>query len=366
MLKIDYNNSLINITASLLRHYNCFIDYKTYKPLDQFLAKDYNHIILILLDGLGFNILNENKQETKAFHRNLKTKLHSVFPPTTVAATNALLSGKPPFVSGYVGWMQYSKFEDCNVVVFKNEDYDNPKNILKSNLKEEHLSYKSFVQKIKEKNKDIHVEELYPSFHKKGYETFDDQLNRLLMITKKEKSFSYCYFDDPDLTIHTSGINGSKTKETLSSLNNSYERFLNEINDDVLVIITADHGLLDVDYIDLYKYNDIVETFKRRPSLEARTTTFFIKEGLENNFKILFNKYFGASFKLLTKKELYNSELLGYGVKHKLLDSFIGDFIAISTTNKAFKLKEGNFFKAHHAGLTKEEIEVPLIINKEE
>ena len=51
-------------------------------------------------------------------------------------------------------------------------------------------------------------------------------------------------------------------------------------------------------------------------------------------------------------------------MKHQYLDSFIGDYIAISTSNKMIQLKKGEPFKAHHAGLTKEELEVPIIINK--
>ena len=64
----------------------------------------------------------------------------------------------------------------------------------------------------------------------------------------------------------------------------------------------------------------------------------------------------------LTKKELYDSGLLGYGTKHPLLDDFIGDFLAISTSDKMFNFKGHSLFKGHHAGLTKDEMQVPLII----
>lgn len=364
MIKIDYKNSLINLTASLLNHYNCFPEYKTLHNIDEYLKRDYNHVILIVLDGLGVNIINNNLTEEQLLRQNIKQTISSVFPPTTVAATNAILSGKPPFASGYVGWAQYNKYEDAHVIVFKNEDYYNHKNILSTNLKEEMLSYENMLEKIKHKNNDLHVELLFPSFHEKGYETFDDQLNRLLMITKKKKSFSYCYFDEPDITVHKSGISGTRTKRIVNKLNESYERFLKEISDDVLVILTADHGLIDVEPVELYKFNDLKNTFRKKPSLESRALTFFIKEEEKDLFEELFDKYFQPGFLLLTKEELYETELLGYGVKHQYLDSFIGDYVAISTSNKMIQLKKGKPFKAHHAGLTKEELEVPIIVNK--
>lgn len=362
--KIDYKNSLINLTASLLNYYNVFPEYKTLHNVDEYLKSDYNHVILIVLDGLGINIIKKNLTKEQLLRKNIKSTITSVFPPTTVAATNAILSGRPPFVSGYVGWAQYNKFEDAHVIVFKNEDYYNHKNKLSTNLQTEMLSYQNMLEKIKNKNEDLHVEAVFPSFHEEGYDTFDEQLNRLLMITKKEKSFSYCYFDEPDMTIHKSGITGTRTKEIVNNLNASYERFLREISDDVLVILTADHGLIDVVPIELYKFNDLKNTFSKRPSLESRALTFFIKEESKETFECLFKKYLQPGFLLLTKEELYETELLGFGVKHKYLDSFIGDYIAIAISNKMIQLKKGDPFKAHHAGLTKEELEVPIIINK--
>lgn len=363
--KISYKNSIINLSASLLKHYNVFPEYKSLNVLDKYLKDDYNHVILIVLDGLGVNIINNNLSEEALLRKNIKSTITSVFPPTTVAATNAILSGRPPFVSGYVGWMQYNKFDDAHEVVFLNVDYYDQNKKLKTKLHEDLLKYDNILKRIKERNNSLHVELLFPSFHKtNGYKTFKDQLNRLLMITQGRKSFSYCYFDEPDLTIHRDGINGKKTKKVIENLNKLYEKFLREINDDVLVIVTADHGLVDVEPIKLYNYKDLIKTFKRKPALESRALTFFIKENEKANFEKLFKKYFKDDFLLLTKEELLEEHLLGFGVKHKLLDSFIGDYIAIAIKSKMFQLKDNEPFKAHHAGLTKEEIEVPIIINK--
>ena len=153
MIKIDYKNSLINLTASLLKHYNCFPEYKTLQKVDEYLKNDYNHVILIVLDGLGINIIKKNLTKDQLLRKNIKSSISSVFPPTTVAATTAILSGKPPFASGYVGWAQYNKFEDANVIVFKNEDYYNHKNRLSTNLQTEMLSYENMLEKSKRKTK---------------------------------------------------------------------------------------------------------------------------------------------------------------------------------------------------------------------
>lgn len=365
MIKVSYENSLINLAASLLKHYNAFIEYKTLKVVDEYLNKGYNHVILMVLDGLGINIIKAHLDENDGLRKNIKHVANSVFPPTTVAATNAILSGKPSFVSGFVGWMQYNQFADAHEVVFFGYDYYDANKIVSPQLQQNFLKYENILDKIKKKNEDLHVEVVFPSFHKtNGYETFDDQLNRLLMITQKKKSFTYCYSDQPDLTIHQNGIYTDEVKRCVKSINASYERFLREIKDDVLVIVTADHGLIDVEPIKLYNYNDVVKTFIRKPALEARATAFFVKEEEKKNFEKLFKKYFKDDFLLLSREELYETNLLGYGVKNSLLDSFIGDYLAIAVKNKMFVLCDREPFKAHHAGLTKEELEIPIIINR--
>lgn len=365
MIKPDYTNNIINISNSLLKHYNCPIKYKTLPFLDNLLSNNYNHVILILLDGLGVNVINAHLNDDHSLKRNLKKTLTSVFPPTTVAATTAVLSAVPPFASGFLGWCQYNKYEQATEVVFLNQDYYNNANKLKTSLRYDFLSYLNILDKIKLKNKKLNVELLMPFFDKKyGYDSFAEQLNQLLMITKGEPSFSYCYWVEPDLKLHKYGIKSDEVKEEVLKLNNLYERFLNEIDDDVLVIVTADHGFCDVNEVDLFSYSDLVATFRQKPSIEARALTFFIQENKKAEFELLFNKYFKTDFILLTKTELYESELLGYGKKHYLLDSFIGDYMAISVSDKIFKLVDDSYVKAHHAGLTKEELEVPLIVNK--
>jgi predicted AlkP superfamily pyrophosphatase or phosphodiesterase len=132
----DYNNSILNVTATLLKHYHAPTIYNAIPELEEELKKNYNHVVLVLLDGMGKNIIEEHL-EKDAFLRHYNKKwITSIFPPTTVAATNAVLSGLPPISSGYLGWIQYFKNEDSNVAVFLNHDYYHPEVKFKELLRE--------------------------------------------------------------------------------------------------------------------------------------------------------------------------------------------------------------------------------------
>ena len=107
-----------------------------------------------------------------------------------------------------------------------------------------------------------------------------------------------------------------------------------------------------------------MDTLKRMPSIEPRATTFFVKDNRHEEFLKLFKKYFKKDFVLLTKEELLTSNLLGFGKSHPLINDFLGDYLSIAINNKMFKFLETKHYVAHHAGLTKAELEVPLILNK--
>jgi predicted AlkP superfamily pyrophosphatase or phosphodiesterase len=358
---INYKNNLINITNSILKHYNTKIHHPTLPLLDDILKRNYKHVIVMLLDGLGVNILNK-LDEKSILRRHLKAELSTVFPPTTVAATNAFLIGKTPYETGFLGWSQYNKFEDVTDEIFTKHNFYTGEKI-KNNLYDLLLA-PDFLKQIQDNNPNLHTEMIFPEpINNSSYKTFDSMLERLLEINEGKDSLCYCYYTEPDSTMHVNGINSEKTLTILNELNFKITNFARKLNDDTLLIIVADHGMTDIEYIYLEDYDEILETFERPPSIESRAQTFFIKEGEKEKFIKSFNKYFQPGFIIYTKEEAYNKNIFGFGQKHPLVDSFLGDYIVISTSNKAIGYKKTEEdFKAHHAGYTKEELTIPLII----
>jgi len=359
----DYDHSILNVAATLLKHYQAPTDYKSIPVLEDALKHDYNHVILMLLDGMGINIVSEHLKESDFLRRNVKDVITSVFPPTTVAATNAVLSGLPPYASGYLGWVQYFKKENSNCVVFLNVDYYDKTRKFDEILRDKYLSYPTIYTQIEKNSPEVKTYELFPSFRANGFETFQRQVSYAIELTKKpEKNFTYVYWTDPDLTEHTNGIHGKETIRILNELNTQVEYLASQMHEDTLLIVIADHGLTDVKGIDLYKDKELIGMLKRMPSMEPRASNFFVKRGMKRAFKKMFNEKYSQYFMLLSKKELLNIKLLGNGEPHHLLHDFLGDYLAISTSEYMFKMNSDKSFLAHHAGLTQEEMEVPLII----
>ena len=130
-------------------------------------------------------------------------------------------------------------------------------------------------------------------------------------------------------------------------------------NPDTVFILLADHGHVNVKFLDICEHEDIYSLLAKRITLEKRTPSFFVKEGKLEEFKELFNKYYGEHFELLTKEEAFAIKLFGEGEPAKGVEEVIGDYVAISHDEYGLLAsKELSFlgaFKGHHAGGTKEE-----------
>ena len=91
----DYENSILNLINSILHYYHVETKYKGIDVLDKRLERKYKNIVLIILDGMGENILN-TFSPNGFFKKHEEKKITSIYPSTTTAAMTTYYSGKPP------------------------------------------------------------------------------------------------------------------------------------------------------------------------------------------------------------------------------------------------------------------------------
>lgn len=359
---VDEKQSIVNVSKSVLKHYGCYGKEDTIEALDSHLDDQSEHVIYMLLDGLGMNVLLMHLDETSFLRRHLLRTVTSVFPPTTVAATNAVLAAKPPIETGYLGWVQYDPREDLDLQVFLNTDFYTEKKALR-NYRKETLPYKNLLERVRDKNPEIETFELFPDFMPGGSKTFGEHLDRLdhIMRTGK-KTFSYAYWVEPDLSQHEKGIGHPDIKTIISDLDHQLAAFAQVMPSHARLIVIADHGLIDVLPIPLHHDDVLFSYLRRKPSLEPRATNFFVKPECLKAFEEHVTRHYGAYFELYSRARILDENIFGTGKPHHTISETLGDFVAIATKDRMFTLKEGTPFKAHHAGMTKDEMLVPLIL----
>ena len=288
----DYNKCLMNISTSVLKHYNVKSKFSTLPNLDKELNKNYRNVIILLVDAMGTEILKKHPEETKCLRGHQIDTLTSVFPSTTVAATTSILTAKPPINTGWIGWFQYIKEEDRSIIFFYNKDFYDSEYKFEYNIGEKYAPIVKIYDLIEERNKDVFAKEIFPEFRVPEHKKFKDMCNSIVNETKNnKKNFIYAYWDKLDTYLHQKGTESNKVKKHLKEINDDIEQLFRDLGDDSLLIITADHGQIDVEEIYLFDYLDITSTFKHNPSVEARATAFFIKENKESEFVNNFNKH---------------------------------------------------------------------------
>ena len=359
MQKPDYNNSIMSITNSILRHYGALPHHTTLPILDGLLAKNYKNVIFLLMDGMGMNILERNLPESAFLRRNIKSEISSVFPPTTTAATASALTGKTPAEHGWLGWSCYFKEVDKCVDLFSNRESGtaNP-------ASEEHQAYSllPYDNVLKTLGENVRTHAVWP-FSNNPANTMDEVCSQLKDLCAEDgRKFIYAYHYQPDSAMHELGIGHERVKEMLKSFDKQLKELADSLSD-TLFIITADHGMSDTATKSIEDFPQISEALIRRVCVEPRCCSLYVKDEHKKDFPEFFADALGDKFILLSHDEFLESGLLGDGVRHPKIDEFVGDFVAVATAD-IMLWNEGEYgdLNAGHAGLTKQELVIPLII----
>lgn len=362
-IKPDFNNNIINITATIAEFLGCPNDKPVLPELAKELKEGYKNIVFIILDGLGINPIEKNLTAGSFLKRNIKSVVTSVFPSTTTNATTTYLTNKYPMEHGWFGWSLYFEELKRAVDIFPETDSFTREPIEKGYVKKV-LPVEPFY---KNANSDYTINSVVPEYwnhecqHRYVWKNSDEMFGHIAGICQNEgRQFIYAYCDQPDSTMHRFGVTSAEAKNVINDLNNRIEELYSKLTD-TLFIVTADHGQVDIDgYIDIYTDTEITSLLEWPQFLEARAAAFKVKESCHKEFIEIFNKKYGKDFELFKTEDLINDNYFGgniINVNAKLL----GDYIAIGKTNKVMRLTPfSHDYKGHHTSLT-EEMEVPLI-----
>ena len=130
MIKPDFQNGLINLSATLSNFVGARTTVPTLKELEEELKKEKKDVVFIIFDGLGvYNVENFSKKDS--FYKNhIVLKISSNLPPTTTSATTTLMSGKFPDEHLFLAWTLYLKNQKRVVELYTSKDYFSKEKVL--------------------------------------------------------------------------------------------------------------------------------------------------------------------------------------------------------------------------------------------
>jgi hypothetical protein len=371
-MKITYSNpqnSIVNFSNSLLKHFGVTPFHETIPAIDAVLA-NHRQVAVLLFDGMGQALIRKHLPEGAFLRRNFTHTMTSTFPPTTVAATNGLLSGRHPIETGWLGWAQYFKEHDANVDLFSGRHNLTKNPLVSGEDIRRRLDYEDIMTLIGKQNPDLKVDSVWPSFRPDGVERVEDFFIQVdCKLSEVGPKFVYGYWVQPDLDTHEHGVDHPHIKKIIRDINNRLEE-LAQRHQTTLFLIIADHGLIDIDFVAETSDRRLFEMLERPYSNEPRAANFYVKPKCLRAFPRRFNRLYGDKFILKTRRQVLDENWYGSGTPHPSTAEFIGDFLAIATDRASFDHLHDDTIahlgmKAHHAGLTESEMLIDVMaLNK--
>jgi predicted AlkP superfamily pyrophosphatase or phosphodiesterase len=357
----DYTRCGSNLAASIATDFGLIPAHASLPELDLYLKRGYRNVVLLLLDGLGMTTLAETLPRGFLMERRA-AELSAVFPSTTTAAATSLRSGKNPCEHGWLGWTMYFHQIGKSVDIFPNNTQFLREQAAAFHAAETFLPYEDLTALISEGGSATGTA---ISAHDAVYANNMPVLKERIRETclKPGRHFVYAYLGEPDTMMHKTGIHSRETEIVLQTLDVQTRSLADSLPDNTLLVVTADHGLVDTKPLLMEDHPILDAMLLRPPVLEPRAAALYVKEGDKAGFPDAFHEAYGESFILIQSGEAIKNALFGTGRAIRDLPLYLGDYLAISAGEYALYQKwEHCRLIGMHAGLTAREMRVPLII----
>ncbi len=357
----DYNDCITNVATSILKYFKVDYKHNTISDIDNMLNENNpKNVVVILYDGMGYNLINRILKEDDFLRRNMIRSISTVCPSTTTAATTSMLSGLNPSEHNWLGWDMYVKEEDKIITLFLNTYKDTYKVAAPYNIARKYYGYKDIIEQINDGPYEASIVSNHGGIN---YKNLDDMNEKIINETLKSgKRFIYAYYKDPDSTMHEYGTDSKESIDVFNLINKKTEELSNKLKDTLLIVI-ADHGHINSTGIKISDYKDFMDTLDGDVSIESRFCSFKVKEDKHDEFVRLFNLYFKDYFILKTKEEIIREFWFGRGDYHKYYRDSLGDYFGLATSDKYFRYDDNSVnLVSMHAGITEDEMRIPLIM----
>lgn len=363
---------------------------KTKRPFIPIKAKS-EKVVLLFLDGLGFNQWDFSHPVIEAFSKTGEVfPITTIFPSTTSAGVNTMHTGLTPQEHALFEWRMY--FEEYDMIITTLpfvSDYDskrfakikpNPEILfwhetIYEKLKREGIKSYVFVSKT--------ILGVYSKLAHKGaipvpYNDISDLFMQLKQkLVKPEKAYYFVYYDGIDSLSHAHGpFSGNVDYEKrliFTGLKKLVEKLPADVSKSITLIISADHGQIAVDsnktvFLNRYEWFDKMLRKSKNDRLiqpygSPRDVFIQVKpEKLDEAKEKL--KLLNADTVLV--KDMIKQGLFGINMPSPEFLSRAGDILILPRNNnmiwyKHTKTEEVNFC-GMHGGLTQDEMIIPFAI----
>jgi predicted AlkP superfamily pyrophosphatase or phosphodiesterase len=370
------DGNLVNLMSAIASRFSIKLPYPPLKDLEIPELHDFTNVVLIVIDGLGYNYLKKNGKGTSLL-QNTVGSLSTVFPATTASGISTICTGLAPQQHALTGWFMYMK-EIEDVIRILPYTLAGEEDLLDFPI-ENFIDIKPLGVQL-ESSSAIVGDEIADSPYTRfmagnanilSYTDLEDFFSIILdLLSNKKDHFIYAYWPVLDTVNHISGPSSDDSRMHFLEIDEGFEELLEQIsNTNTIVITTSDHGFVDTNSSKRVSMDDHEElrSYLKLPLCgEPRASYCYVQEGVDEQFMEYIDSQLGHICDLYPSRELVANNWFGLFKPNKKLYERIGDYTLIAKENYYFEQrhseKEPPNYLGLHGGISKEEMLIPLII----
>lgn len=366
-------------------------------------GRDFDKVVLLLVDGFGWRFFEQYSQGGYGVLRRFATegmvrKLSAQFPSTTAAHITTLHTGLPVGEHGVFEWQYYEPEADALVAPLmfsyagtrtrdelKREHLD-PRRLLPDRTLYQqlaHLGIRATIFQHREYTPSTYSDILFEGANVVPYVTFPEALTRLraALAEPGDSRYLVVYFDKLDFMSHHHGPSSPYFEAESDQFLLALERqFLAKFRGSgrTLVMVTADHGAVETDpaaavYLNVDRTFAGIERYLRRnrqgqllvPAGSPRDLFLYVHDDLLDEAQAFLAARLEGRAQVAQVSDLISDGFFGSQPPSATLLARVGNLVVLPYGGECVwwyeKGRHEQAFFGHHGGLTRQEMEIPLL-----
>lgn len=378
LLRPDYDRSIVNLITSLAGAAAPAAN--LYPPLAELegLRVEQRPVLLLVVDGLGWEWLQ--RFPDSFLYRHLSARLTSVFPTTTAAAVSALALGVAPQQHGIPGWFTYLR--ELGAVVMPlpfmprggrssyTEQGVQAADVLAASPLLPDLARPTAVAQPAYIATSSYSQALFGDTARYPHRSLNALLQQLQRaLAEQTAPLVWGYWTELDALGHQFGIGSPEVHAHFLELDAELAALAQRLaGQDVLLLVTADHGLVDTtpaDTVMLQQHPELAELLQLPLCGEPRAAFCHLRQGCGGDFDHYLRERL-PRLQAYPSQQLLEAGLFGRGLPTRELASRLGDRIVLPQGSGVMRdqLLQERFHPliGVHGGLSAAELYVPLVL----
>jgi predicted AlkP superfamily pyrophosphatase or phosphodiesterase len=341
-------DNIVNLMSSISYGFGKKHKYNKLNSLRPKELNDFENIVLLVIDGLGYNYLK--KQNNSFLFKHIHSKLTTTFLSTTACANTAFLVGYPPQQHALTGWTINLKEVGGITEILPFVPRFGGKTLSKHkfnfskimDIKSFHKGFKGECFTIIEKEKSTrdfikYVAKETKILPVKTYKGIFIKLSELVKKKSKKRRFIHAYMDEFDSIQHRHGVDEKRSNKLFTDIDKRIKMLSESIKDtNTKLIVVSDHGLINTTKESEIWVEDIpgLEECLTIPITgEPRVRDCFVRPSKVKVFEEIVAKKMSQCCWCFKGEQLIKDNFYGLGTPNKKLFDRVGDYVLIMKEN---------------------------------